>query len=115
MKGLTDACAVAKGGLRDSVAIELLVARSGSPGGGAAESTPTATMQKPGVAGLVWARPGSVEVERCADRVGEAGFLVIQEPTDLIAERGRGNRRDVIARDNAPIFETVRGAQFDFS
>jgi hypothetical protein len=33
MKGLTDACAVAKGGLRDSVAIELLVARSGSPGG----------------------------------------------------------------------------------
>jgi hypothetical protein len=62
----------------------------------------------------MWARPGSVEVERRADRVGEAGFLMIQEPADLIAERGRGNRRDVIARDDAPILETVRGAEFDF-
>jgi hypothetical protein len=62
----------------------------------------------------MWGRPGSVEVERCADRVGEAGFLMIQEPADLIAERGRGNRRDAIARDNAPVLETVRSTKFDF-
>lgn len=40
MKGLTDACAVAKGGLRNSVAIDLVVAQKPGPGHSAVVKPP---------------------------------------------------------------------------
>jgi hypothetical protein len=56
----------------------------------------------------------SVEVECRADRVAELGFLVVEQPADLVAQSANRNRRDVVTGRDASAREAVCGAELDF-
>jgi hypothetical protein len=56
---------------------------------------------------------GSAEVESGADRPGELGLLLIEKMTDLRAERGDRDGRDVIAGCGAALLKPVAGAEQD--
>lgn len=55
-----------------------------------------------------------VEIERGADRFGERGLLLIQQPPDLCSERAVGDGRDVVARDDTSLVQSVGSSDWNF-